>query len=271
MIEIEPITPHIGTRIHGIDLANCNAEDLKAVYQALIEHQVIFFDSQTMSPEQQLELARYFGELEPAHPFFPNVVSSPQVSIIETTKGNAPLESYWHTDLTWREQPSKGAILHAQHVPKTGGDTIWVSMTAVFDALDDAMKTKLRPLSATHSLTAFEEVAEEDIELDWHHRLLEVSHLHPPVVHPVIKIHPETGKETLFINEQFTRHINEVGHMEGKQLLNELFAIARQPEYQVRFKWQPGSVAIWDNRCTQHYAVIDYGDQPRKMHRVTFV
>ncbi|EDP58013.1 TauD/TfdA family dioxygenase [Vibrio sp. AND4] len=271
MIEIEKITPNIGACIHGVDLSTCKTEDLKKVYQALIDHQVVFFDNQRISPDQQLNLAKFFGELEPAHPFFPRVESTPQVSIIETTKGNAPLESYWHTDLTWRENPSKGAILHAKHVPDAGGDTIWVSMTSVFDALDDAIKMKLRNLSATHSLTAFEDVDEEVIELDWHHRLREVSHQQRPVIHPVVKVHPETGKETLFINEQFTRCINEMRHAEGSRLLKELFAVARQPEHQVRFKWQKGSLAIWDNRTTQHYAVIDYGDQPRKMHRVTFV
>ena len=269
MLKIEPITPHIGARIHGLNLSDCSECELDDVYQALITYQVIFLDEQRLSPEQHLALAKRFGELEPAHPFFPRVEQVPQVSVIETTRGNAPMESYWHTDLTWRELPSKASLLHAQHVPDVGGDTIWCSMTAVFDSLDGSTKEKLRGLSATHSLVAFEGIESDQIELDWHKSLLKTAQENPPVEHPLVQVHPETGKETLYINEQFTRYINELKREESDSLLRQLFEIARRPEYQVRFKWSKGSMAIWDNRVTQHYAVIDYGDTPRKMHRVT--
>jgi len=269
MLKIVPITPHIGAYIHGIDLANCCEQNLGEVYNAFVTHQVIFLDNQSLSPEQHLKLAQRFGQLEPVHPFFPNVASAPQVSVIETTPGNAPMESYWHTDLTWRSKPSKSSLLHAQHIPNVGGDTIWCSMTAVFDSLDEEMKAKLRRLSATHSLVAFEDIPTEQVELDWHKQLLKTAEANPPVVHPVVQVHPETGKETLFINEQFTRYVNELERKESDELLDQLFKIARRPEFQVRFKWKENSLAIWDNRVTQHYAVIDYGDTPRKMHRVT--
>ena len=137
MLKIDLITPHIGARIHGVNLATCSATELDEVYQALLTHQVIFLDDQTLSPEQHLMIAERFGKLEPAHPFFPRVEHVPQVSVIETTRGNAPMESYWHTDLTWRKLPSKASLLHAQHIPSVGGDTIWCSMTAVFDSLDE--------------------------------------------------------------------------------------------------------------------------------------
>ncbi|SBT14299.1 TauD/TfdA dioxygenase family protein [Vibrio celticus] len=269
MLKIEPITPHIGARIHELDLSTCSADELDKVYQALITHQVIFLDGQTLSPEQHLMIAQRFGTLEPVHPFFPRVESAPQVSVIETTRGNAPMESYWHTDLTWRRLPSKASLLHAQHIPSVGGDTIWCSMTAVFESLNEGIKAKLRGLSATHSLVVFEGIKSEDIELDWHKSLIKTAQENPPVVHSVVQVHPETGKETLYINEQFTRHINELDRKESDVLLSQLFEIARRPEFQVRFKWDNGSMAIWDNRVTQHYAVIDYGDTPRKMHRVT--
>ncbi|MDH5927697.1 TauD/TfdA family dioxygenase [Vibrio lentus] len=269
MLKIELITPHIGARIHGVNLATCSATELDEVYQALVTHQVIFLDDQILSPEQHLMIAERFGQLEPAHPFFPRVEHVPQVSVIETTLGNAPMESYWHTDLTWRELPSKASLLHAQHIPNVGGDTIWCSMTAVFDSLDEDMKAKLRSLSATHSLVAFEGIESDQIELDWHKSLIKTAQENPPVIHSVVQIHPETGKETLYINEQFTRYINELDRQESDVLLNQLFEIARRPEFQVRFKWDKGTMAIWDNRVTQHYAVIDYGDTPRKMHRVT--
>ncbi|OED64225.1 taurine catabolism dioxygenase [Vibrio tasmaniensis ZS-17] len=269
MLKIEPITPHIGACIHGVDLAKCSATELDEVYLALLTHQVIFLDDQTLSPEQHLMIAERFGKLEPAHPFFPRVEHVPQVSVIKTTRGNAPMESYWHTDLTWRKLPSKASLLHAQHIPSVGGDTIWCSMTAVFDSLDEDMKAKLRGLSATHSLVAFEGIESDQIELDWHKSLIKTAQETPPVIHSVVQIHPETGKETLYINEQFTRYINELDRQESDVLLNQLFEIARRPEFQVRFKWDKGIMAIWDNRVTQHYAVIDYGDTPRKMHRVT--
>ncbi|MEZ9745599.1 TauD/TfdA dioxygenase family protein [Vibrio splendidus] len=269
MLKIEQVTPHIGAQIHGVDLATCSADELDKVYQALIAHQVIFLGDQVLSPEQHLMIADRFGQLEPAHPFFPRVEHVPQVSVIETTRGNAPMESYWHTDLTWRSLPSKASLLHAQHIPSVGGDTIWCSMTAVFDSLDENMKAKLRGLSATHSLVAFEGIESDQIELDWHKSLIKTAQENPPVIHPVVQSHPETGKETLYINEQFTRYINEIDRQESDELLSQLFEIARRPEYQVRFKWEKGSIAIWDNRVTQHYAVIDYGDTPRKMHRVT--
>ncbi|HAH01647.1 MAG TPA: taurine catabolism dioxygenase, partial [Vibrio sp.] len=147
--------------------------------------------------------------------------------------------------------------------------TIWCSMTAVFDSLDEDIKAKLRSLSATHSLVAFEGIESDQIELDWHKSLIKTAQENPPVIHSVVQVHPETGKETLYINEQFTRYINELDRQESDVLLNQLFEIARRPEFQVRFKWDKGTMAIWDNRVTQHYAVIDYGDTPRKMHRVT--
>ncbi|WP_394143206.1 TauD/TfdA dioxygenase family protein [Vibrio atypicus] len=269
MLKVEPITPHIGAHIHGVDLSQCNPQELDEIYQAFLTHQVIFLDQQNLSPKQLLALAQRFGQLEPVHPFFPNVPSTPQISVIETTRGNAPMESYWHTDLTWRKKPSKSSLLHAQHIPSVGGDTIWCSMTALFDSLNEEMKAKLRTLSATHSLVAFEGIPSEQVALDWHKQLLQTAQENPPVIHPVVQVHPETGKETLFINEQFTRYINELERKESDELLDQLFEVARRPEFQVRFKWKENSLAIWDNRVTQHYAVIDYGDTPRKMHRVT--
>ncbi len=269
MIEIEPLTPNIGAKIHGISLSSCSDSDFEQLYQAFLSYQVVFIDNQVLSPEQHLTLAKRFGELEPVHPFFPNVASHPQVSVIETTRGNAPFESYWHTDLTWRQCPSKSSLLHAQHVPPFGGDTIWCSMSAVFESLDQSLKDKLLSYSAVHSLVAFEEIDPELVELEWHKNVVKTSQENPPVTHPAVMLHPETKKEILYINEQFTRFFNEVDRSESDSLLTQLFAIARQPEFQVRFKWKKNAMAIWDNRVTQHYAVIDYGDEPRKLHRVT--
>jgi taurine dioxygenase len=268
-MKIERLTPNIGAVISGINPAHCSDSEFSDIYRAWHQYKVIFFRDVSLTPQQHLSLAARFGELEPVHPFFPNIKEEPQISIIETTSGNAPLESEWHTDLTWREKPSKASLLHAQTVPQCGGDTIWCSMSAVFEALSAQEKSALRLLSATHSLHAFKEVDSEQITQQWHKDLIAVSERNPPVIHPMVKTIKESGQEVLYINEQFTRSINDMTPIQSSKLLNKLFLLARQPEYQVRFQWQPNSLAIWDNRSTQHYAVIDYGDAPRKLHRVT--
>lgn len=270
-MRIEQLTPNIGALIHDVDLVTCDDSIFEAVYQAWFTHQVIFFREQVLSPQQHLTLAARFGELEPIHPFFPHLEQAPQVSIIETVKGLPPLESFWHTDHTWRKQPSIASVLHAQHVPNCGGDTLWCSMTAVFRDLPEQDKILLRELSAMHALFAFDGIESNDITEDWQKDVIAVSAKNPPVSHPVITRHPSTGEEILFINEQFTRYIIGLNHDESNVLLAKLFKLARQPEYQVRFNWQADSLAIWDNRSTQHYAVIDYADNPRKLHRVTVV
>ncbi|GIC76273.1 TauD/TfdA family dioxygenase [Moritella sp. F3] len=270
-MHIELLTPHIGALIHNVDLVNCDDTEFAAVYKAWFTHQVIFFRDQKFSPQQHLKIAARFGELEPTHPFFPHVEEAPQVSIIETVKGKPPLESFWHTDLTWRQQPSIASLLHAQHVPHCGGDTLWTSMTAVFNALPEQDKNLLRQLSAMHALFAFDGIESSEITEDWQKDVIAVSAKNPPVAHPVITRNPDTGEEILFINEQFTRYIIGMDREDSNVLLAKLFTMARQPEYQVRFKWQANSLAIWDNRSTQHYAVIDYADNPRKLHRVTVV
>ncbi|AUI86404.1 taurine catabolism dioxygenase [Vibrio azureus] len=271
MLEIRAITPNIGAYVDGIDLTQSSARELDALYQAFLEYQVIFVDAESLSAEHHLRLAERFGQLEPPHPFFPNVPDAPQISVIETIPGHAPVESQWHTDLTWRSEPSKGSLLHAQHIPDVGGDTIWCSMTAVFESLDKVTQDKLRKLRAVHSLVDLESESHKNIRYEWQKKLVDIAQANPAVAHPMVQTHPETGKETLYINEQFTRYIEGINRHESQALLNELFARARQPEFQVRYKWKKGALAIWDNRVTQHYAVIDYGDTPRKMHRVTFI
>lgn len=270
-MRIEPLTPHIGAIIHDVDLVSCSASEFELIHQAWYRYRVIFFREQVFTPQQHLEIAKRFGELEPVHPFFPSVNEAPQVSMIETVAGSPPLESFWHTDHTWRSKPSKASLLHAQHVPSCGGDTIWCSMIAAFNALAEKDKQQLRTLSAMHSLFAFENVDPQTLTLDWQKAVQATALENPPVAHPMVKRLAETNEEVLFINEQFTRFVIGLEDAESKALLNRLFTLVRRPEFQVRFKWQANSLAIWDNRSTQHYAVIDYGDSPRKLHRVTVI
>ncbi|WP_191601342.1 TauD/TfdA dioxygenase family protein [Marinomonas algicola] len=272
-MKIQPLSQHIGALIEGIQLAELDEPAFNELQQAFLKHQVLFFREQTMSPQEHLKLGQRFGQIEAVHPFFPHLDDADQVVIIETSRGNPPGESFWHTDLTWQEKPSKCSILHAQYVPQTGGDTVWCSMQAVWDRVPAEQKNYLRTLQGHHALHAFEGSRYDRHETDQPGKqqsfVANKSKEYPPVIHPVVTRHPETGRETLFVNEQFTRSIVGMEDAESQALLNELFALARSPEFQVRFQWQAGSVALWDNRNTQHYAVTDYGDQPRRLHRVT--
>jgi len=239
------------------------------IYEAFLRHQVIFFRDQSLTAGQLKNLAMKFGELEPVHPFFPHVIEEPQVTVIETSRGSPPGVSYWHTDLSWQEIPSKCSLLHAQHLPKIGGDTIWVSMTEPLSDLPADDYELIKNTYSTHQLYAFVGSRYDSGDDVWGSMIEKKSLQFPPVNHPTLNRHPETDKEGLFINEQFTRKINGFSESDSDKLLDRLFEFVKRPERQVRFQWQVNSLAIWDNRCTQHYAVTDYEDAPRKMHRVT--
>lgn len=268
-LTITPLADSLGALIEGVNLAELNDTVFDPLYQAFLRYKVIFFRDQKLSPEAHLALGKRFGELEPAHPFFPHLAEFDQVVVIETSRGNPPGESFWHTDMTWQKTPPKCSILHAQHVPPKGGDTIWCNMAAVFASLAKDEQNRLRSMAAIHGLHAFAGSRYDDIDEAGNSRVAQKSQAYPPIVRPMVTRHPETHEEVLFINEQFTRSIADLSHAESQTLLERLFAIARQPEFHVRFQWQAGSVAIWDNRVTQHFAVTDYDDQPRRLHRVT--
>ncbi|EIV8494962.1 TauD/TfdA family dioxygenase [Vibrio vulnificus] len=268
-MKITPVAASFGALVEDVQLGAINERQFEALYQAFLHYKVLFFSDQLLTAEQHLAIGQCFGELEPIHPFFPHLADAPQVVVIETREGLPPGESYWHTDLTWKARPSKCALLHAQHCPASGGDTIWTDMEAVWQSLDDSLKQQLRPLLATHALHAFENSRYDHKDEDGESYVVKKSREFPAVHHPVVAQHPETGRETLYINEQFTRCIDGLEEAQSQALLETLFATAREEKFQVRFQWQANSLAIWDNRATQHFAVTDYGDQPRRLHRVT--
>ncbi|ODA30617.1 taurine catabolism dioxygenase [Veronia pacifica] len=270
-MNVVPINPFIGANISGVDLNVLSDSDFDIIYQAFLKHKVIFFRDQCLEPEHHLALAQRFGCLEEPHPFFPHVDNYPQISVIETTRGNPPGESFWHTDMTWQAAPPKCSILFGSLIPNEGGDTIWVSMEAVLNTLPLDIKERVMNLTAVHGLHAFEGSRFDSKDEKGQSSVAEKSKSISQVTHPMIARHPETGLETLYINEQFTRCVNGLDDKESQTLLKTLYGVARQPEFQVRFQWQKGSVAIWDNRCTQHFAVTDYGDTPRRLHRVTVI
>jgi len=261
---VVPVGTAIGAQVEGVDLRQgISAERKDDLNRALLEWKVLFFRDQPLSPEQQRDVARSWGELE-LHPFLaagdlPEVVRFAKDA---TTKGT---ENAWHSDVTWRQLPSMGSILRAVTVPQRGGDTMWADMALAYDGLPKDIRLRVDDLTAVHD---FSETFGRGMAPD---ELAKMRAEFPPAEHPVIRVHPETGRRTIYVNEIFTSRIVGLPRQESDMLLGLLCAQARIPEYQCRFRWEPDSVAFWDNRSTQHYAISDYWPQERVMERVTIV
>jgi taurine dioxygenase len=268
-LRIEDITPAIGSIISGIDLRDGDAVDAAApaLRRALLDRQVICFRAQDLSPAQQVRVAGVFGVVEPVSSTFPVHPDHACVEVLEPRDGRNGTD-VWHADLTWQKVAPIAACLYAVTVPVSGGDTLWASMTAAHDGIDPALRAYLAGLEAVHSWETPEILASVTSKPDAATNYARMREQFPPVRHPVIVRHPETGKSVVFVNEFFTTEIAGVTRTESDALLRYLTALARVPEYQVRFRWQPGSLAIWDNRAVQHYAVNDYHPAQRRMHRV---
>jgi len=267
-LNIEVIKPAIGAIIHDIDLNALDEKTTQQIQQALLDHQVIFFRKQQLAPQAQADLARSFGTLH-VHPIYPSIEEVPEVMVLDSWKQDLRDNELWHTDVTFSKNPPLGCVLQAIKIPPVGGDTLWASNTAAFKGLTLELQEKLRGLTATHDIRKsfpLERFAHNEEERE---KLLQTFKRNPPVVHPVVRTHPVTGEPLLFVSEGFTTQINELSEQESEQLLNFLFEHATKEQFHLRWKWQDGDVAIWDNRCTQHKALFDYGDAHRIMHRAT--
>ena len=262
-IEVTRVTPTIGALISGVDL---NSVRNPAVYEeirsALWQNKVIFFRNQALTPQAHLALGRTFGEME-RHEFFPHVDGHPEIQTIANTGEKSPDTDRWHTDCTFRERPNAVSILRAVEIPPEGGDTMWACMNSAFEALDEPMKKMLLELDAEHDISfAFRRMGytgqARQLDLD-----------NPPYIHPAVINHPVTGRLCLFVNSIWTKRFTNLIDRYGENLLRLLNEWVTKPEFQVRFRWEKDSVAIWDNLATQHYAVFDYPGQTRRMHRVT--
>jgi taurine dioxygenase len=271
-LTIEPYTPNIGAVIHDIDLANVEDETLRAdLRQALVDYQVLFFRNQSLTPEQQVSLARVFGDPDKAKAFFPRHDRESLVEILEARPGVSRYGTdEWHADITFVANPPTGTVLYAHVIPASGGDTLWASATGVYDALPPSFQQALEGLEAIHS---FEHsgwppyfYAQPDGESLY--RKARANYL--PVVHPVIRTHPVSGRKLVYISPNFTDRIKGFSRQESDALLRYLFAGFARPEVQARLRWEKHTVAIWDNRSTLHYGVADYQQQHRLLHRVTF-
>jgi taurine dioxygenase len=263
-LSIVPLTPVLGAEVRDVELcADLDQGAIDAVRAALLEHKVLFFRDQAHDPTTLRAVASRFGEPTPAHPVEPSVEGHPDVLSLDSDEGARA--DVWHSDLTFQECPPLGAMLHAEAVPDVGGDTIWVDMAAAYDALSAPMQALLDGRTATHSpakaggyfaardTTAGAKAAETAVTASRH---------------PVVRVHPETRCKSLFVNPLFTDKIDGLRRRESDALLTLIQETATQPEQMVRWQWRAGDLAFWDNRCTMHYALRDFGDVSRRMIRV---
>lgn len=263
--QLEHLSPTIGTVVHGIDLRDpLDDADFGFLHQLLLDRKVIFFRDQDISVEQHMAVCRRWGDLEVIS-FLPAHHDHPEVLHIKRDKETKSYENIWHSDVTWRERPSLGSMLHAVQVPAVGGDTMWADMYAAYDGLPTHIKRACEGLEAIHSITTSLGIY---VDPD---RLYDMTKKFPRVTHPVIRTHPETGRKAIFVNRAHTLGIKGLRRQESEELMDILCRQAAIPEYQCRFRWQANSIAFWDNRSTQHYAVFDYYGLPREMYRVTVV
>jgi taurine dioxygenase len=267
--QIQPLTPAIGAVIEGVDLSQPMSDDLlQTIRQALLRHKVIFFQDQQLTPVQHRDFAARFGPLH-THPLYPGVPEAPELFILDNHAGNPTDNDAWHTDITFIETPPMGSILYAKRLPPLGGDTVWSDMKAAYEALSAPLREFLAGLDAVHDFARGFPARGRVAGAAGAEKHAEALEAHPPVLHPVVRTHPETGADGLFVNYGFTERIKGLRRKESDAILSMLFAHIQQPEFLVRWRWTPNAVAFWDNRVTQHYAVNDYLPQQRIMNRAT--
>ena len=261
-ISIEPIAAALGAEVTGCDLANVDAETEKEIHDAWMEHQVLFFRDQDISPAEHAAFARRFGELH-VHPVLPSRSEEgfPEIVVLESNHEIPFVADRWHSDVTFERKPPLGSVLRGAIIPEAGGDTMWASMYAAYDALSSTMQRLLSGLHAKHDGSAFRYIADED----------QTSELEKDMtaVHPVIRTHPVSGRKGIFVNQTFTRDIEDMKKAESDALLGFLYKHMAAPEFTCRFRWRQNSVAMWDNRCTQHSVVPDNLEAHRRMERIT--
>ena len=267
-VTVDRVGANLGAEISGVDLTKpLNDAEFAVIQEALVEHELIIFRDQDISSDELMRFGRRFGELT-VHPFAPSDGETLELIKFQNDENHAPFGTdVWHSDETFRAEPPMATILCAKEVPRVGGDTMYASMTAAFEGLSDRMQQFISGLEAIHDIKPFRPLF-GDSEQD-RKQLQHFETLYPLRVHPVVRVHPNSGRKVLFVNPQFTIAIKDMDERESRVLLDTLFQQALIPEFQFRHHWAPHTIAMWDNRSTQHYAIHDYYPQRRFMERVT--
>lgn len=237
----------LGAEVRGIDLGNPTLPDIDGVKALLVEHHVLFFPDQRLDVDQHVALGRHFGELE-GHPHLKNPITE-HPELFELVASGGGVADEWHTDITFRPDPALMSILHMVKCPDVGGDTLWTNLHAAYDELSPPMQDLCEGLTALHDALP-------------HNRPDQMT------IHPVVRVHPETGRKLLYVNEHFTRRIVEMNASESEMLLNYLTHWVQNPRFTVRYRWTEGTIGMWDNRCTQHFVLNDFEGE-RIVQRVT--
>jgi taurine dioxygenase len=273
-ITIRPVAGSLGAEVSGVDLAaplsNTAAAEIR---RAFVENLVLFFRDQRLTPEQHLAFSRLFGRLC-RMPYIKHMDDYPDIIAVLKEADEAKISTFgnaWHSDFSFLEEPPLGSILYAREVPSHGGDTLFANMYEAYDALSPGMKRMLGGLRAMHSGRPYGRAGvPKDLKTS---RSIQIERdnveAEREVAHPVVRLHPESGRKALFVNAIYTTRFEDMSEAESRPLLDFLFAHVQRPEFACRFRWAEGSLAVWDNRCTLHYAVNDYDGSRRLMHRTT--
>jgi taurine dioxygenase len=269
-LQIRRVAGALGAEVRGVDLSTqLSDETIAAIRQAFVEHQVVFFRNQTLTPAQQVAFGRRFGPLN-IHPYVAGMADHPEVmEIVKEPEDKVNFGGGWHSDMSFLEHPSIGSILYAVELPDWGGDTLFASQAAAFEALTPALQKTLEGLNAVHSAGREYSAKGHSAQKRKTMSVVEAEGAVGEFVHPVVKVHPETGRKALYVNPAFTMRFDGWSKRESKPLLDFLFDHCRYEGFTCRFAWTPGSVAMWDNRSVWHFALNDYPGQRRHMRRVT--
>ena len=271
-IRLQPISGSLGAIINGVDLRQpLNEGTYGEIKHALLENLVLFFRDQDLTPGQQIAFGRCFGDLH-VHPFIPSLPGHKEIIVLKAKNGaeeNLRLANAWHPDLSYTNDPPLLGILRSIRPPARGGDTMWVNLYRAYETLSPKMQEIVSGLSAWHDVT--KTYRRQELQTDGGpERYAQTFKKAPPVLHPLVRVHPETGRKLLYISELTTTHIEGLHERESNALLQMLYQHIDWKELHCRFYWEKNSLAVWDNRCTAHYAVGDYSE-PREMHRVTVI
>lgn len=271
-IRFKPLTGAIGAEVEGIDLnAPLSESAADTIYQGLLDYLVLFFRDQDLQPEAHLALAESIGRVMPCHPFYPSVDGFGPIAVIEDSQTSPPENEIWHSDMSPMGVPPFGSVLHAVELPPIGGDTLWCSMYAVYDALSPELKARIKDIFAVHDLHVGyasnlgngKSDTRRDVLSEWGSNQGYQKH------HPVVLEHPGSGRPLIYANASYTSHLHGIDATESQAILATIYTLIQQPRFQVRLHWTPGTIALWDNLSTQHLAIGDHFPMRRVMHRVT--